>query len=417
MSVNGDSSQQQPGVGQTQGGVAASGNTYGQPPVHVVPPRPWLAPAIACAIAAAVLLFLLVPGVLQYPVQQAPVLVQPYAPDPAAQRATNSALSERIASLRRLIDAQVCVAPEGYRLPEGPAASQVRPEDRAALPPALPDQTAVPPQSLPEGQPFAGSLLDLLDQATFLVLQTDAKGDVQGSGTGFLVAPGRVLTNRHVTEGPAGRKIFLAGRGVGVVNAEILAESANGEPGAPDFALLGLPAGSGQTAPLPLSFAPTAERLTNVVSAGYPGLVMDTDERFQRLVNGDRSNPDNLPTASVTEGVITAIQAGDGTSMVLHTAQITPGNSGGPLVDRCGRVIGINTFIQTREEGRMNYALAATDAGRFLAANGVTVRTAENGCTPAALTAPATPPAATPPAGTAPAETTPAAPAATPAQE
>lgn len=406
MSVNGEGTNGEPGDRQGQGTTPSGGRVPERPAVVVTPHRPWVAPAIACLVASILLLFLLVPGVLRYPGALAPEPAA-FTPAPGAQAETNRALEERIASLRRLVDARVCVAPDGYRLPGGPATGNVQPQDHAALPAPPPDRTRVPPQSVPENRPFSGSLLDLLDQATVLVLQSDAAGEVQGSGTGFFVAPGRILTNRHVTAGGAGRKIHVVSRATGVVAAQIVAESADGEPGSPDFALLGVPDGPGANSPVPLSFAPPAERLVNVITAGYPGMVLDTDQRFQQLLRGERTE---LPTAAVTEGVVTAVQSGAGTSIVLHTAQITPGNSGGPLVDRCGRVLGINTFIQAREEGRMNYALAAADAGRFLAANNVAVRNATGACTPSSGAG--APPSASPPA---PPPTTPPAAAGAPA--
>lgn len=303
MSVNGD------------GTMPASDGPNGPNGRSAMPPtghRPWLAPAVACLVAALVLLFLLVPGVLRY-AEAPPIPTAPYTPPPAALRDANRALEERIASLRRLLDAQVCVADGAYRIPDGPNAAALQPQDRAALPQPDAARTPVPLQSVPAqpapsqsapgAQPFSGSLLDLLDQATVLVLQSAGNGKVEGSGTGFFVAPGVILTNRHVTAGEAGRTIHVVSRATGVVAAEILAESADGEPGSPDFAILRV-AGGGTGTAVPLSFAPPAERLTNVIASGYPGMVLDTDEGFQRLIRGQGNA---VPAAAVTEGVVTAV--------------------------------------------------------------------------------------------------------------
>jgi S1-C subfamily serine protease len=389
MNANGNG-EQNPGL---QGGA----------PADSTPHRPcWLPAAVACGLAGAFLLFLLTPGVLRYP---EPQVAPPPPPAPSAdaivaQKESNRALEERIGSLRRLLDNGVCVADGSYRLLERPGAPLISPRDQEALPPTPPSLAPAPPAALPQGAAFTGSLLELIDQATVLILTAKAGGEIDGSGSGFLVASGAVLTNRHVVNGEPGGKLYVIGRGVGVRQATVAAQSPDGEPGAPDFALLRLQGAAGQA--VPLAFAPPAERLEGVIAAGFPGLVLQSDQRFQALLEG---NGRELPAAAVTEGVVTAVQPGAGANIVLHTAQITPGNSGGPLVDRCGRVVGVNTFILAEKEGRMNYALASADARRFLASNSVEIRAASDRCAP---TAPA-PPVPSPPVP-APGASTPTAP-------
>jgi S1-C subfamily serine protease len=52
---------------------------------------------------------------------------------------------------------------------------------------------------------------------------------------------------------------------------------------------------------------------------------------------------------------------------------MSTGSSGGPLVNRCGNVVGVNTFIGAREDqftDRSLYALSATSLRGFLEQSG-----------------------------------------------
>src|SRR4029077_4044327 len=46
---------------------------------------------------------------------------------------------------------------------------------------------------------------------------------------------------------------------------------------------------------------------------------------------------------TVTRGIVSAVRRSSGVVYVQTDAAITPGNSGGPLVDKYGRVVGVNT--------------------------------------------------------------------------
>ena len=126
------------------------------------------------------------------------------------------------------------------------------------------------------------------------------------------------------------------------------------EPGMPDFALLKLPEPVAGAQPLALT--PTADKLLDVVAAGYPASVVQVEQGMQELQQGRLGTP---PELVLTRGSISTIQRLENGLVVMpHSADISPGNSGGPLVDTCGRVVGINTFVSfaTQVADRVKYA-------------------------------------------------------------
>ena len=91
----------------------------------------------------------------------------------------------------------------------------------------------------------------------------------------------------------------------------------------------------------PLSFAvDKPDPLLEVLSYGYPGLA--SLDRVEGSVES--------LTPTVTDGIVSRlierpwIEKQQKLTVVQHTAAITNGNSGGPAIDRCGRVVGVNTL-------------------------------------------------------------------------
>lgn len=352
--------------------------------------RPWLAPAIASGLAVAVLVAMLIPGVLRFP----------SAPPPddevalAALKDGNQALEAEIARLRDATEGGVCVydggfypltVEQGTGTPPADARLDLLPPAPAALRPA-PDALPEEPSGQQTGG-FEGTIDELLKRSSVLVLRPE-QGSL-GSGTGFFVAPDTIITNSHVVADAA--EIFVTNELIGtplpgqVVDRTPLAPDRGPQA---DFALVKLAAPVESA--LPLSFA-QPQRTEPVYASGYPGFFVEAEvvAYAQAIANGTPATP---PQAVVTNGIVTTVQQAGRVTYVPHTAGLSPGNSGGPLVDLCGRVVGINTFITQSTDAEFvlhgDYALGSGDVVAFLQTNGLSPRMATDSCAPERVAAP-----------------------------
>jgi S1-C subfamily serine protease len=146
------------------------------------------------------------------------------------------------------------------------------------------------------------------------------------SGTGFMAtAEGHVLTNNHVISGNGKLEARLPGV-ENPVAVEVLARDEGR-----DLALLKIaaPAGVRLTA-VPLATDRATQRGEQVAVLGYP---------LGDYVGGG---------LKLTTGVVSATpEAGNGFMLMLD-AKVNPGNSGGPVCDAYGRVVGIVTAKSLR---------------------------------------------------------------------
>ncbi|HEY7596317.1 MAG TPA: MarP family serine protease, partial [Actinophytocola sp.] len=156
-------------------------------------------------------------------------------------------------------------------------------------------------------------------------------------GTGFVIAPERMMTNAHVVAG----------------TSEVTVETSSGPYDArvvhydpdTDVAVLAVP---GLPAPA-LRFAPQPGRSgQSAIVLGYPldGPYTASPARVRDKIN--LTGPDIYDSSTVTREVFTL------------RAVVRSGNSGGPLVDTRGRVIGV-IFGAAVDESETGFALTANE--------------------------------------------------------
>jgi len=171
-----------------------------------------------------------------------------------------------------------------------------------------------------------------------------------GHGSGFAIAPNRVVTNAHVVamaqEGKAVTIGIIPSQGAQATRARIVAI----DP-ARDLALLEIEQGS--LTPIPLYTGPLDDG-TPVAALGYPGNVDLATARSAQ----DYITP-LPPTRSI--GIFSNVRPINGITTLLHTANIARGHSGGPLLDQCGRVLGVNSLITRNQEGDSTFAFAVAN--------------------------------------------------------
>jgi putative serine protease PepD len=175
-----------------------------------------------------------------------------------------------------------------------------------------------------------------------------------GAGSGIVLdTNGTVLTNAHVVEGATSITVTVAGENK-ARKAEVIASDAGR-----DLALLKVSDTSGLVA-APLGTSSEVAVGDQVVAIG----------NALALEGG--------PT--VTEGIVSAlgrsIDTDNGTlkGLIQTDAAISSGNSGGPLVDASGRVIGMNTAIATSSgtvsASNIGFAISVDTIRAFLDASG-----------------------------------------------
>ena len=187
------------------------------------------------------------------------------------------------------------------------------------------------------------SLADLIESIQSAVVQITTGS---GSASGFIITlDGLVITNEHVVSGESSVGVWLT-NGCRY-DADVLEQDTTS-----DLALLQID-GGGSFEAIAVGDPNTMRMGDEVLALGFP--LADTIGT-------------NL---TVTRGIISSTRTVDGVQLLQTDASLNPGNSGGPLVNADGEVIGVNASrIEETDAGRpvtnISFAVSVSELERRL---------------------------------------------------
>ncbi|HVZ97356.1 MAG TPA: trypsin-like peptidase domain-containing protein [Chitinophagaceae bacterium] len=190
------------------------------------------------------------------------------------------------------------------------------------------------------------AVVHIVAQKEIINPRTKRKEPQAGSGTGFIISSdGYLVTNNHVVEGASQIKILLSN------GIESMATLRGADPST-DIAVLKIHEYGLKS----LQFADS-----KLLQPGQIAIAIGNPMGLQFTV-----------TAGVVSALGRSIRAGNGRMIddVIQTdAALNPGNSGGPLLNSAGKVIGVNTAIINGGQGlcfAVSSNLAAYVAGKLI---------------------------------------------------
>jgi S1-C subfamily serine protease len=202
-----------------------------------------------------------------------------------------------------------------------------------------------------------------------------------GGGTAFVIAQSgsitHLVTNLHVVSGFSEVMIIPDNIEGSWIKASVMFL-----PDGLDLAILTTTTGLANRPVLPLAKASTVNAADTVYALGFPG---SADEFF--LVDEGHRLPSSTEDVTTTRGVIsrTNVSMSQGTQAFQLDVNISWGNSGGPLLNEKGQVIGVNTWGNFEGAALMTYAIHIDYIIRECESRGIPYVAAKSGLSDTAL--------------------------------
>ncbi len=128
-----------------------------------------------------------------------------------------------------------------------------------------------------------------------------------------------------------------------------------------DFAILELSQAIYDRTPLALADSASLVETQNIYALGFPGVTANIQDDQVYTVDD----------VTITNGIVGKFQDISNINFVLHNAQLGHGNSGGPLVNSNGEVVGVNTLFYGDESGTYYSSIAINEIAEVLDALGI----------------------------------------------
>ncbi len=191
--------------------------------------------------------------------------------------------------------------------------------------------------------------------------------DNKTEGSGFVIdARGIVATNYHVIEGAKSIVITFPDKKKYRVDGYLAISPTK------DLALLRFQPRDGSLKTVPLADAPP-NKGDRVIAFGAPmGLTNSVSDGIVAAVRSGVDVRDTLKKIANRDVYTDALGYDLDAEWIQSTAPISPGNSGGPLVNASGQVVGVNTWVCALGQN-LNFSLSVAHLKTLLASSGTTV--------------------------------------------
>jgi len=233
---------------------------------------------------------------------------------------------------------KICAGAAALVVAAGTGAATYAALDGGAATAAAPSSTSGTAQTVKDGALTIGEIYERTNTSVVEITVTTqassqgpmGSGTAQAQGSGFVYdTSGHVITNAHVVDGAQSAKVRFA-------DGKTYDATVVGVDASTDLAVLKVDAPSSALHPLELADSSQLAVGDVVVAIGSPfGL-------------------ENSVTAGIVSALGRSMQAPNGytiTGAVQTDAAINHGNSGGPLLDLDGKVVGVNAQIESESGG------------------------------------------------------------------